>query len=622
MRRPLYVGRVICRVPTLSFCAVYTLLQQKNSRIWDYRLKERVMNLKQILCLLTIVLSSNVQAQELKIQVDKKGKIGFVDQEGAEVIKCQYETAQPFKDGVSIVSKSGKYGIIDTKGTVLLPLKYSQIQTWDNDLYLIKSGKLMGLANQEGKEVLPPKYSLISRPNCYGKSLIALGGKATPMDKKTYMANAKYGIINSKGDILVPANYKGLYEFAFEGSRGVAFHEGMRLAFSYHYTVDTLVTDCSYLGISSNGNNIFNAGIIDENGKEILKPGLYSFVMLPQSGMVRYYQATKKETLCGYYDIATGKGFEAAKFNSKIDDINFWTHGDFIGNIAPVNGSTWSFIDKSGSTLRTGYTLLNHSLSSGLWAAKTSSEKWDVFDDSNRDIKELSGFEDIKFPTYKEDIQVFTVEKDGKYGCITRTGDVTIPFEYENAYGNIYDVIGIMKDGKWGFVSPDNTEIVPAEYNSILFPSERNAKHFWVMKADSLYYHYNLITNTLSTTGYKGVANFENGIAHVAPVDMQVENTPLNRAQLFFPNAQKSDIDNVDITKHMDKFGYLINSNDEVLIDIPVSVGYKDMVVEEILKRNGRALTPMEKKYILLHATRENRSYELNATLSENEWNY
>ncbi len=580
------------------------------------------MNLKQLLCLAGLVLSMNVQAQELKIHVDKKGKIGYVDQDGNEVIKCQYESAQPFNDGIAIVTKGGKSGIIDTKGTVLLPLKYTQIFPWNKNLYLIKSGKLMGLANHEGKVVLPAKYSLISRPNCYGKALIALGGKATPINKKTYMAKAKYGIINVNGDILVEAKYKGLYEFAFDGKNLTQLHEGKTLSFSNHITTDTLITDCSYLGFSGNSFGSNNAGIMDGNGKEILKPGLYNIVMQPQSGMVRYYNTTKKQTICGYHNLNTGKGFEAAKFDSKFLDINFWTHGDFIGEIAPVNGSSWSFINNSGTTIRTGYSSLKHSIASGLWAAKNNSGKWEVFNDQNNDITPLSGYDEIEFPRFKEDQQVFSVLKEGRYGCITRSGDVRVPFEYEKAYGNIYDMIAVMKDGKWGMVSPENSELIPTAFANIVFPSERNTKHMWVTKEDSLFYHYNLKTNQISTTGYKRVDNFKDGIAHVAPTDMIVDNTPLNRAQLFLPNAVKADIDNVDVAKNIDKFGYLINANDEVLMDMPVSVAYKDLIVKEIQKRNGRALTSMEKKNILLEATRENRSYDLNATLSKNEWNY
>ncbi len=588
----------------------------------NYRPKETGMKIKSILCFIALTLFINVQAQDLKISVDKKGKVGFVDQSGNQIVKCQYESAQPFKDGTAIVTKSGKSGIIDTKGTVLLPLKYTQISTWTKELYLVKDGKKMGLVNHSGKVILPVKYSHVSKLNCYGKALIALGGKATSHEKKTYMGNAKYGIIDNNGNILITPKYKGLYEFSYDGANYKVYREGKRLAFSYHYTADTLITDCSYLGFSKNGINIYDAGIMDGNGKEILKQGLYSFVMQPQSGMVRYYIVKRKQTLCGYHNLSTGKGMQVDKIDSNIDGINYWTHGDFIGDIAPVNGSSWSFIDKTGKTLRSGYTLLKHSQHIGLWAAKNETAKWDVFDDSNNDVESLSGYEDINFPTNVDDAEVFSVMKNGKYGCITRSGETKVPFEYDNALGNSFDMVLVKKEGKWGMITPNNVGVIPTEYIDIVLPSERNSKHFWVKKEDSLYYHYNVSSQKLSVTGYKAASNFKEGIAHVVPVKMTLNDTPVNRAQIFVPNTAKATIDAANITKYKDAFGYLLDTNDILLMDQPVSTLYIDDVVKEINKRGNQNLTESEKKNILLYVTRENRSYNLNSKISEEEWNY
>lgn len=580
------------------------------------------MRLNKLLCLAAVVFSMNVQAQDLKILVDKKGRVGFADQNGTEVIKCQYESAQPFKDGVAIVAKSGKSGMIDATGKVVLPLKYTQIQSWNDDLYLIKDGKKMGLADHQGSIVLPANYSHISKPNCYGRALIALGGTATVNEKKTYMVNAKYGIIDAKGNMLVSPQYRGLYEFSYDGTRKYPYYEGKRLEYSYHYTTDTLLTDCSFLGFGNNGSSIYGCGVMDGNGKELVKTGLYDFVMQPRSGMVRYYIIKKKETLCGYHDTNSGKGFQAAKFTSHIDNIKFWSHGDFFGDIAPVNGSSWSFIDKNGTVLRSGYSSLKHSQTLGLWAAKNASDKWEVFNEANGNEESLSGFGDISFPEKEGDKEVFSVKKDGKYGCVNRKGETVVPFQYEQTLANIYDFVAVKKNGKWGAVSADNKPLIPTEYAGVVFPSERGANHLWVMKADSLYYHMDLATKKVSKVGYKVVYNFENGLAYVVPQALKVEDTPVNRAQMFAPNTLKATIDALDLSKHTGAFVNILNIKDELVFDLPVSTMYMDAVRKEILKRNGKPLTQGEKKNLLLNVTRENRSYNLNSTLGEEEWNY
>ena len=96
----------------------------------------------------------------------------------------------------------------------------------------------------------------------------------------------------------------------------------------------------------------------------------------------------------------------------------------------------------------------------------------------------------------------------------------------------------------------------------------------------------------------------------------------MNRAQLVVPNTAKATIDTLTISKYIGSFGYLLNTDDVLLFDIPVSTLYKDKVIEEIQKRGGDALTESEKKNILLNVTRENRSYGLKEILGEEEWNY
>lgn len=574
--------------------------------------------------LLTILPSFTlgVEAQDLKIMVNKKGKVGFADTSGNEVIKCQYESAQPFSDGVAIVTKSGKSGIIDQTGKVILPLQYSQILPWTKDIYMIKSGKQVGLADHKGTVVLEAVYSFISKPNCYGKALLAKGGKSTTNDKKPYMANAKYGIIDNNGKVIIEPKYRGLYEFSYDCTDKNPYGEGMRLLYSYHYTTDTLVTDCSYLGFSGYGLTIINAGVMDGNGKVLLKPGLYSEVMQPQGGMIRYYVSKKKKTLCGFYDIDKGTGFQVNAIDQEIEKIQYWTHADFIGDIAPVNGASWRFIDKKGNTLREGYTAMRHSSTTGLWAAKNSKGTWDVFDDSNADVAPLSGFEDIRFPKEKGDKELFSVKKGDKYGYVDRSGAEAIPFTYDMALANDYDFLVVKKDGAWGMLSVDNNVLVPTEYANLQLPSERGTKHVWVEKADSLYYHFNMDTRQLATTGYKAAANFKNGIALVVPVDMTVDDSPVNRAQAFKPNTPKATIDTLKMAKVAGAFGNLIDTSDNVVMDIPVSAMYEEAVVKEIDKRGRRTLTEADKKNILLYVTRENRSYDLNQTLKEEEWNY
>lgn len=580
------------------------------------------MKSKLLLLLTLLLITSNIHAQDLNIKVDKKGKVGFEDPQGNVVIKCQYESATPFEKGVSIVSKSKKFGIINTSGKLILPLKYSQISKWNDDLFLIKAGKKMGLADHGGKVVLAAKYSLISKSNCYGKAIIAAGGKATTNEKKTYMNNAKYGIIDSEGRVLIVPKYKGLYEFSFDATDVYPYKEGMRLAFSYHYVNDTLITDCKYLGFSKNGSNIFKCGIMNEGGVTLMKESKYDYIMQPSNDIIRYYISNKKETKYGYYNLLTKKELEIGTERKKISEMNYWSHGDFMGDIAPVNGNSWSFIDKKGERLRTGYSNLRHNQHLGLWAAENSDKKWEVFDDVNKDVPTLTGYDDIIFPTRKEDVELYAVKKDNQYGMINRLGNIVVPMQYDKILAVSYNAIPVMKGDKWGILSTDNKQIVPIEYVTVLLPTEMNQKDYWIKKSDNLYYHFNARTKKLSSTGFKVVNNFIGGIAHVCPIDFSVENTPVNRAQVYYPNADQANISQVNASTKASLFGYLLNVDDVIVLDKPISTAYLQKARERINSLENRKLTENEAKSLILELTKENRSYNLNEVISEDEWNY
>ena len=438
------------------------------------------------------------------------------------------------------------------------------------------------------------------------------------------MANAKYGVIDKYGKILITPSYKGLYEFAYEGNSEAVYHTGKRLKYSYHFTTDTLLTDCSYLGISKqDGVSILRCGIVDAYGKEILKQGLYDYVMMPHSNMVRYYIAKKKETICGYHNLNTGKSFQATKIDTPLTEIKYWTHGDFEGDIAPVNGVSWSFVDKTGRTVRGGYKKIVWGANMNLWGAQNNKGTWDVFDSQNKDIAALSGYEAITFPTHEGDQEVLSVRKGSQYGGINRNGNVVIPFEYDDMGANVFDVVAVKRNGKWGIVSVNNQLLIPLEYSSVRMPVERNAQHFWVMKSDSLWYHFHITGQTIYKTGYRATSNFVNGIAMVVPVNLTLEDTSINRAQLFQPNALAADLETADLEKAKDSFGYILRADDnEIIFNRPVSILYVNSVATAVMEKGNRILTDLEKKNLLLEVTKDNRSYALTGDYNEKFLSY
>lgn len=585
------------------------------------------MKQKMLYCVAALLFATSGVAQDLKIKVNEKGKVGFVDKSGNEVVKCMYESAMPFKGNVAVVTKGGKSGFIDKTGNVVLPLKYEKISSWGNGMYMIESGKQKGLADKEGNVVLDAKYSQISKPNCYGKALITLGGKSTSITaststvngkttsvNKNYMYNAKYGIIDAEGKVLVEAVYKGLYEFV-----PLIDNCSVPVDFSFHYIGDTLKTDCSYMAICKSVPSS-SPGVIDVNGNVLLEWGTYSSVSKPSDNMIKYTVESKKEIKCGYYNIETKTGFEVAKFAKPLT-VTGETHTDFHGKLAAVTGDTWRFVDKSGNVAREGYASVTYSDNLNLWVAKKSDGKCEVIDSNGETVEALSGYENIGLPTIKGDKEIFSVSKGGKYGCISRNGDVVVPFEYEMAHGVRYGLIFVKKAGKWGAITEDNRIRVPIEYNDIVFPVQFNSTHLFVKKSDGYFYHYNSETNKLSDKALQSVfSSFKNGLAFVRPKELKVDSSIVNRALMCEPNTP---IATVIATKFNEKeFGYLLSTDDNYVMDLPLTRLYYKEIADEIEKREFKPFTDGEKKNLILRLTGGNRSYNLNTVIEETEWNY
>lgn len=91
-------------------------------------------------------------------------KWGYVNQEGEEVIKIQYDFASNFRNGVAFVRIEDKWGAIDSTGTEIIPIIYENIRfaKWNEKVIEVKkSSNKWGLMSEKGDQVFPPKYRYI-----------------------------------------------------------------------------------------------------------------------------------------------------------------------------------------------------------------------------------------------------------------------------------------------------------------------------------------------------------------------------------------------------------------------------------------------------------------------------
>ena len=255
---------------------------------------------------------------------NKMGLAGAPNGEQEQRILTQpiYDVIYPFVNGFAIVKKGSFYGVIDKFGNVTIPVEMPYIQHhWKEGYFYLSSNRLDGwhykvddyyrkvLVQSESEEAMSiiestfarkPKWAsfaiskqiifvtfeserfifnttlkkIIFRGN--GKSKVINGDKIIVEEEST----GKHGIINTKGDVLVPFAYDDLFycatnetyaennliEAKLNGKSGyIDFSGRVRIPFDY-LSCGTFVEGTAWVS-----NRDGKAGLIDYDGR-ILEP--------------------------------------------------------------------------------------------------------------------------------------------------------------------------------------------------------------------------------------------------------------------------------------------------------------------------------------------------------------
>lgn len=572
---------------------------------------------------MSLFLSLGAQAQDLKLKVNDKGKVGFVDLSGNEVVACQYESAAPFEDGVSIVSKSKKYGLVNSQGTVLAKPQYDEITPWGNHTFLIKKGKKYGIIASDGSVKLAAKYTCISRLNHYGKAWVSQGGKVVSVNGKQMVQGGKYGIVNSDGSIAVEAKYKGLFEFALPATGVKAMHEGMRPLYRAHALGDTLLTDGQYFAVTKKETSSLEAGVISGTDKLLMPMGKASIVMRPQSDMVRCYVIKSRKTICMYYNIESGQLLTVSEISDHIDNLSTWTHSDFNGDIAAVNTSEgWKFIDKQNNTIKAGYSTIMHSSNAKAWAGvKQGESECDAFDENGKPLfAEGVKIEGIEFSENTSHTDIFGVRMNGKWGAINRQGQVVLPFVYDRVKAPMYNYIPVMTSDGWGLRSLDDKEVMPCQFVDMKVLTEENPRIVWGEKSDKLWYAYDLVQRQLRPEGYEQVLNYQDGYAWVRAKGTVVPDNPTTRAMV--KNVTGQEATDELFNSAIPYFGSLLGLDGSVYAEGPYNVALLPQLIKLMHAYGDKKLTKSQNKKMSLYITRDQRTYPMQTKIDDADWDF
>jgi len=137
-------------------------------------------------------------------KVKKNEKVGYVNKEGVEIIKLQYDDGLTFESGYVAVKKGAKWLYLDSTGKVITEAIFDDALSFSSGLAAVSKNNMYGYINTSGEVVIPIEFS-----NARGFT----EGLAPAANAKGY-----WGFIDLKGGWVI----KPMYHFANSFEAGEA----------------------------------------------------------------------------------------------------------------------------------------------------------------------------------------------------------------------------------------------------------------------------------------------------------------------------------------------------------------------------------------------------------------
>ena len=170
--------------------------------------------------------------QYLDVPNGKMLHSGLIDSTGNVVLPAEYWIILNFQGEIASVKTSNKWGLVNRSGEALCPLIYDAIGAYHrNFIEVTKNGK-HGLLDRSGKIILEPDFtyvlwidSIIHCGNDQSENFIYdlrsgerykhSFGKLFPQKNglSFYKKNDKFGLVNTHGKLMIPAQFDKVYEF-------------------------------------------------------------------------------------------------------------------------------------------------------------------------------------------------------------------------------------------------------------------------------------------------------------------------------------------------------------------------------------------------------------------------
>ena len=420
--------------------------------------------------------SSQAEPSDVKkvrlIPFRKGDKWGFCDENKKLVIEAKYDNAQPFSEGLAVVSigrkgrqgyedyDSGKSGAIDQTGNEIVMVKYDGISSFKDGIAIVrvdigKTIRKFGLIDMSGREIVPPQYDSISK-FVDGFARVELNGKL--------------GYIDKKGPVVIPLDYGAVSDSRdFSGGLAVVNKGGQQY-----------LSDLRPYG----GREIYRPakgkyGYIDMTGKEIIPIKYDKAGSFPSDPMGPPLAAVTIDGKCGYIDqkgefkipakwtncepfseglasveIDKKWGFISGNGNEVIP-LKYRLAGEFHEGLASVgivmNGyatAAWGFINRNGEEVVPPKYFFNDAFLMD-----------DSFPKFTKGLAHVCLTTSLSETAIRNQLPVQNqVNQSQKCGFIDKNGNEVIPLKYDQAVQFVGDLARVSLEGKEFYIDRNGVE--------------------------------------------------------------------------------------------------------------------------------------------------------------------
>ncbi|MEK7434200.1 MAG: WG repeat-containing protein [Cyanobacteriota bacterium] len=271
-----------------------------------------------------------------------------------------------------------------------------------NDLFFVTSNRKFGIINEKGDIVIPLKYNLIIKPY---------------FDDDTFILKEaeNLNLVNKKGELLIKDNFKSL-----------------------------ISVDKNIFSFSKNGKDF---GLIDSNGKIILEAKFQDIKI------INYEKKIYKAKYNGKYGLIDSKGKFIVK--NKFEDV----YGFSDDMIIFLEKKKFGFANKDGEIIvKPRYDSMT--IFKDGFASFKENKKWGLINNKGKIIFKPS---ENYFFNFGNDVLIS--EKNSKYGVIDKNGKVVIDYKYDKISFFLDKVTTMVLNKKYGLINNKGKVIVEPKFD-------------------------------------------------------------------------------------------------------------------------------------------------------------